>query len=97
MSADKRAALAWYYKMKNTSCCKKCNENHPATLEFHRRDPRTKVHTVSQMVRAGFPLRRIFEEASKCDILCSNCHKITHWEEARGIDRDVQPSGTFYG
>lgn len=61
--------------------CIKCGESHPAVLDFHHRDPKEKEWSVSQMVQRAAPREKILEEISKCDVLCSNCHRIHHWEE----------------
>lgn len=52
--------------------------------EFHHRDPSTKEFTLG-----GKDLNRKWEkvmiEASKCDMLCANCHKERHYNESREI------------
>lgn len=45
-----------------------------AALEFHHRDPKTKVFELSK----SNLLRRwdvVLAEAEKCDLLCANCHR----------------------
>ena len=46
----------------------------PCCMDFDHRDPTTKIKGVSQMV--CFKLERLMEEISKCDLVCSNCHRI---------------------
>lgn len=60
--------------------CKKCGENHPAVLDFHHRDPNTKKNTISNLKWSGCSLEQLKLEINKCDILCSNCHRILHYE-----------------
>ena len=63
--------------------CITCGENHPAVLDFHHRDPNTKDFSISQ---ARYKTeKRIIEEMKKCDVLCSNCHRILHWEMGVGL------------
>lgn len=59
--------------------CSECGEKHPATLEFHHLDSTEKEFEISQAV--GYDYKRIEKEIAKCIILCSNCHRIVHWEE----------------
>ena len=61
--------------------CKQCGVNHPAVLDFHHRDPSTKESTVSDLKWSGCSLERLKLEIDKCDILCSNCHRILHYED----------------
>jgi len=46
-----------------------------AALEFHHRDPRSKDFTLSS---ASTKPARIWAEASKCDLICANCHRRRH-------------------
>src|SRR3954470_21768977 len=53
--------------------CVRCGERNPVVLEFNHRDPRTKVANISDLIRLGWSLKRIFEEIECCDVLCANC------------------------
>jgi hypothetical protein len=61
--------------------CVDCEVSDVRVLDFDHRDPEKKKHTVSEMIRGGFPLEKVKQEVSKCDIRCSNCHRIRHFEE----------------
>ena len=52
-------------------CCICGYDRHPAALEFHHLDPSQKDHAVGGVARSLDALRR---EATKCVLLCSNCH-----------------------
>jgi len=74
-----RAALL--ERFKTLKGCARCGyREHPAALQFHHRDPATKAGKVSSFLRAG--MAKVREEISKCDVLCANCHAITHSEMA---------------
>lgn len=45
----------------------------PQKLDFHHRDPSTKVATISSLTRASKEKRQA--EIDKCDILCKLCHR----------------------
>jgi hypothetical protein len=65
--------------------CVRCGENHPATLDFHHRDASEKDLNLAEAVRRfGWGKKKILEEVAKCDVLCSNCHRILHFSE-RGM------------
>lgn len=66
--------------LKENSKCKYCEENHPACLDFHHRNPTDKDRAISQAMRA-FSLERLISEVEKCDIVCANCHRKLHYGE----------------
>ena len=79
-------------KWKADRGCKRCEESHPATLDLHHRDPasknpRLKRKNASTTRRTGGYFWRdlsyddLSKELAKCDVLCSNCHRIIEWEE----------------
>jgi len=47
-------------------------------LEFHHVDARTKLFKLSGINLTTKSLRELIEEARKCKLLCSNCHKEIH-------------------
>ena len=47
----------------------------PAVLEFHHRDPSTKEFALGEFSGS---LARLIAEASRCDLLCANCHRLRH-------------------
>lgn len=51
-----------------------------ASLEFHHRDPKEKLFSISE---AGLQKKweEIVDEAKKCDLLCKNCHGEDHNQE----------------
>ena len=55
--------------------CFDCRCTFPAfVMEFDHRDARTKRGLVTHMAGRASD-SRIFEEAAKCDVVCSNCHR----------------------
>jgi hypothetical protein len=60
----------------------RCGESHPATLDFHHRDPNEKDFLLSSAARNGWGKERILREIEKCDVICSNCHRKEHWNFA---------------
>ena len=77
----KKQLRVWLSSYKATLSCQQCGEDHPATLDFHHRDPATKDASIYEAIeRRGWGKERILREIDKCDVLCSNCHRKTHWK-----------------
>ena len=60
--------------------CSYCDQNHPAALDFHHKDPKQKNREVSYYVK-NYQYTRAMEEVKKCLVLCANCHRILHFDE----------------
>lgn len=70
----------WFHDLKSQLKCSKCPNSHPAIIDFHHRDPTEKEHNVADMVTKRLSRERILREIEKCDVYCSNCHRILHYE-----------------
>lgn len=57
----------------------------PERLEFHHRDPATKLFSVGDGSRSAGAASWavILAEIAKCDVLCESCHKRRHRAERR--------------
>tara|TARA_R110001632_G_scaffold187568_1_gene307989 strand:- start:357 stop:707 length:351 start_codon:yes stop_codon:yes gene_type:complete len=64
--------------IKSISECIDCGESNPLVLDFdHVRG--NKKMCISNMVRNSYSIETIQKEIEKCEIRCSNCHRIvTH-------------------
>jgi hypothetical protein len=66
--------------------CFKCDQVfHPAVFEFHHRNPDEKDCDPSKVLNRS--KEKMLAELDKCDLLCANCHRLTHhtWEETYGV------------
>lgn len=70
----------WFQEHKKTLKCKSCGFSHPAALDFHHRNSEEKLYEVSNMPNKSISKKKILLEIEKCDVLCSNCHRIFHYE-----------------
>ena len=76
---NKTYNLTWYEENK---------ERHKANAKDTRRRNReawneyTKEAEVSRLAGVG-SYKRAYAEVEKCIPLCSNCHRILHWDEGR--------------
>lgn len=88
---NKQRIRTWFDALKLTLRCGQCGESHPACLAFHHRDGRTKLVTVAGAVGRQWSLVRIKREIAKCDVLCMNCHLLTHADERRQTPKRALP------
>lgn len=58
--------------------CSRCNEDHPATLDFHHTGSNDKEGIISNLVHG--PWKVLAKELKKCEVLCANCHRKMHHE-----------------
>ena len=72
---DRNKKLAIRYK--TIVGCLYCGLKHPAALEFHHLDPLQKEFELSRVKAVGY--KKFKEEIRKCIVLCSNCHRIEHY------------------
>lgn len=57
--------------------CADCGRSYPAcVMDFDHRDPKKKTMNLSMATRRGWSITRVVEEASKCDVVCANCHRL---------------------
>lgn len=73
----------WLKDYKKNLSCSKCDEDHPATLEFHHIKRHEKEKSIGNMTGDGFSIKKILEEIKKCEVLCANCHKKLHYKEKK--------------
>jgi hypothetical protein len=71
--------IEWFNEYKKELSCIKCGFNHPAALDFHHRDPSEKEFGISSYRQRNKEF--ILKEIEKCDVLCSNCHRIEHYNK----------------
>ena len=63
------------------SGCERCGMKDIRVLDFHHKNGRGDNEvTVSRLAVSS--VKRILEELEKCQVLCANCHRIAHYEEA---------------
>jgi hypothetical protein len=101
---EERQAYIQRYQMKNKirainylggQC--QCGEEHPSALQFHHRDPSTKLFSITSK-ELSTPKKRpwdtITPELDKCDLVCANCHFKEHavlsWDVIGELKLQVQ-------
>jgi hypothetical protein len=77
----RKRTKSWLVEYRVSKGCKNCGEKHPACLDFHHINRNKHAANFSGLVNLGYGKARLIKEISKCDVLCSNCHRKLHWEE----------------
>lgn len=71
--------LAWLDALKGAGVCAECGLSFPGkAMDWHHRDPATKLLCIADMVHNGYGRTRLLEEMVKCDLLCAICHRLHH-------------------
>ena len=71
--------------------CQDCGGRfHTAAMEFDHIDPKSKHFHIAGM--AGFSRERLLLEASKCDLVCANCHRVRESRRRKGVPAPLPPS-----
>lgn len=65
-----------------------------SVFDFHHRDPNQKNFNISEKLREGKRdiSQELWDEVKKCDLLCSNCHRVRHQIEGFPENAGVQLS-----
>ncbi len=66
---------AWKEQQVCVECGTKHSKAHP--LDFHHRDPTTKLFKISRGLHR-VSATRLWAEIAKCEVLCKPCHKARH-------------------
>ena len=69
-------ALEYVNSLKRESPCTDCGKCfHPVAMDYdHVRGE--KIVNIAYLVNKAFPLESIKEEIEKCELVCSNCHRV---------------------
>ncbi len=87
MSKSSEAVKRWRKSAKNIilkcmgGCCQICNYDRcPSALELHHVDPQEKEISIGTIMARCRSWDFLYDEISKCILLCSNCHREVHAE-----------------
>lgn len=74
-----------------TEPCMDCGRTYPTVcMDYDHRDRTDKYNNVGTMVAHHYNIEKILEEIAKCDLVCSNCHRIRTWGESRARISEIQ-------
>jgi len=76
----RKEIAAWLKDYKRERKCARCLESRWACLDFHHRNPGEKSFLVNSatIYQKGYGKKKLLEEIAKCDLICSNCHRVEH-------------------
>jgi L-lysine 2,3-aminomutase len=73
-------------KLKNNPCTD-CKMTYPSyVMDFDHVNEGDKVMNVAKLISQDYPLRVILEEIDKCELVCSNCHRIRTHTRKTGLE-----------
>ena len=79
----RRKHKEWFEEYKSTLECRQCGfKGHGVAFDFHHPN-KDKEFNISNLAGQTSNKERILKEIEKCTVLCSNCHRIHHWNERR--------------
>jgi hypothetical protein len=79
----RKAAREFVYDIKNKSCTD-CGETYPPYVMDLDHCRGEKILEVSSMIDYGWNRKTLLDEIDKCDVVCSNCHRIRTWNRNHG-------------
>lgn len=69
--------------------CMRCGNEFPTyVMDFDHRPGTRKCFNLSLARKGTIPLELVYAEMRKCDVVCSNCHRIREHERVHGVKRD---------
>jgi len=83
--SDKMRIKIANYKLEEG--CTDCGyRGHHAALEFDHITPSIKFYNIANMTRWSW--KNILKEIEKCEVVCSNCHRIREWDKRQDAKQD---------
>jgi len=67
-----------FKEWKSSLSCQRCGYSDSRALQFHHTDNNKEANIANRV--AVWSLDKIKKEASKCEVLCANCHQIEHYK-----------------
>lgn len=80
-AARRRKARLYARQYLKLHPCVDCGERDVRVLEFDHIDPKEKKFNISRWCSDGGNLKTLEKEIKKCQVRCSNCHRIRTVEE----------------
>lgn len=80
---------AYINKIKNVPCMDCGKKYPPYVMDFDHRNRKNKYIDVGRMIGGGWSKDKVDKEILKCDIVCSNCHRIRTYSINAGIAKVV--------
>lgn len=75
-----REDVAFLRSLRNVPCADCGGLFPPYVMDFDHRDPATKSFEITR-VAGRVSRKKLLEEIAKCDIVCSNCHRVRTYHQ----------------
>lgn len=62
--------------IKTIAKCSDCHQNYPPCVMDFDHVRGVKTRNIGTMVSQGFSLEALYAEIAKCEVVCSNCHRV---------------------
>ena len=69
-------------RQKESSPCMDCGVSYPYYVMEYDHIENNKIRSVAKITSNG-SLDQVIKEISKCDLICSNCHKARTWKRIK--------------
>ena len=69
--------------------CVDCGEKDPIVLEFDHRNTKNKFKIVGKMLSGHYSWESVYNEISKCEIRCANCHRRKTYAQQKSWGRSM--------
>lgn len=80
---DKHKKRMFVAKIKDVPCMD-CGQKYPFyVMDLDHRDPTNKIQNVGKLINQSW--EKILLEIDKCDVVCSNCHRIRTYNRAHAF------------
>jgi hypothetical protein len=78
-----KSRRAFVHKIKDIPCADCGGRFHPCVMDFDHRPGTVKVANIAAMTNwLRFTDDQIRAEIRKCEVVCSNCHRLRTWNRA---------------
>ncbi len=79
-AANRRRNFDFIDELRDNTPCTDCGVQYPHYVMDFDHVRSEKIGDVSKMASDGWSLENIKAEIEKCEIVCSNCHRVRTWE-----------------
>jgi 5-methylcytosine-specific restriction endonuclease McrA len=76
----KKAIKDWVNEQKDVPCADCGQKFHHCAMDFDHLA--NKSFNIGEAANKQYPKTKIIEEIAKCEIVCSNCHRLRTWKRA---------------
>lgn len=82
----------WFKTLKDRPCFDCGKRFHWYVMDFDHRPGEVKRLGLAPMVNYGFSREEILKEIARCDLVCSNCHRMRTWLRLQTPPEPLQES-----